>query len=335
MTTTIDFAMPSLGADMEEGRITEWLVSPGDHVDRGQVVVVVETDKSDIDVEVFEPGIVDELLVAEGDLVAVGVPIARVRPDLPSAADTTSATSAVAPGRPVLIDDARRGPLRRHIATTMARAWSDIPHYHVARRLDLSNALARLDLVNRSAPLADRIVPSILLLCAAARAASEVPECNGWWRRDQFEPSETVDLGLVVSLRTGGIIVPVIRDAASRTPLEMMRLVSTMVDEARSGRLRSTHAGEASITVTNLGDRGADMVLGVIHPPQVSLVGFGTISPSVVVDDDGQPAVRSTTLATLSGDHRATDGLTGSRFLERAQHALDALAADLCDEPAT
>ena len=70
------FTMPSLGADMTEGRITEWLVQPGDQVERGQIVVIVETDKSDIEVEVFEPAAVIELLAEEGDLVQVGTPIA-------------------------------------------------------------------------------------------------------------------------------------------------------------------------------------------------------------------------------------------------------------------
>jgi pyruvate dehydrogenase E2 component (dihydrolipoamide acetyltransferase) len=81
MTGAVPFTMPSLGADMDEGRITEWLVRPGDHVERGQIVVVVETDKSDIEVEVFEPATIAELLVAAGDVVPVGTPIARMHPD--------------------------------------------------------------------------------------------------------------------------------------------------------------------------------------------------------------------------------------------------------------
>ena len=81
MSGPVPFAMPSLGADRHEGRITEWLVRPGDHVERGQIVVVVETDKSDIEVEVFEAATVAELLVAEGDVVPVGAPIAEIVPD--------------------------------------------------------------------------------------------------------------------------------------------------------------------------------------------------------------------------------------------------------------
>lgn len=72
------FAMPSLGADMDEGTLIEWLVKPGDHVRKGQVVAVIDTAKSAIDVEVFESGTVAELLVEPGTLVPVGTPLARI-----------------------------------------------------------------------------------------------------------------------------------------------------------------------------------------------------------------------------------------------------------------
>ena len=74
-----EFLMPSLGADMEEGTLVEWQVKPGDAVRRGQVVAVVETAKGAIDVEIFQAGTVEALLVAEGATVPVGEPIARLR----------------------------------------------------------------------------------------------------------------------------------------------------------------------------------------------------------------------------------------------------------------
>ena len=71
--------MPSLGADMATGKLLEWQIKPGDRVKRGQVVAVVGTEKGDIDVEVFEEGVVGELLVAAGQEVAVGTILAVVQ----------------------------------------------------------------------------------------------------------------------------------------------------------------------------------------------------------------------------------------------------------------
>lgn len=225
--------------------------------------------------------------------------------------------------------ESRQESMRRHIAELMEKSWREIPHYHVAQRLDLSTAVERLAITNQARPLADRIVPGALLLCAAARAAAKVPDCNGWWRDGRFERAESVDVGLVLSLRTGGIIVPTIERADELSPAEMMARMTDLVQRARQGRLRASHLAEASITVTSLGDRGADSVSGVIHPPQVALVGFGAVRDEAWPSGDGV-VVRPTVHASLAGDHRATDGLGGSRLLAHMQALLDgALPAEL------
>jgi len=73
-----EFRMPSLGADMDVGTIIEWLVKPGDAVKRGQIVAVVDTAKAAIEIEAFEEGVVEEILVGTGVKVAVGTPLAII-----------------------------------------------------------------------------------------------------------------------------------------------------------------------------------------------------------------------------------------------------------------
>lgn len=125
--------MPSLGADMESGTITEWRVSPGDHVARGQIVAVVETEKSDIEIEVFEEGVVESILVPVGCEVAVGTPLAIIAgaarrqfepapprtPELaePAAPRTLEPSSRVAPPlQPAPLQPAVTSPLVRRLA---------------------------------------------------------------------------------------------------------------------------------------------------------------------------------------------------------------------------
>jgi pyruvate dehydrogenase E2 component (dihydrolipoamide acetyltransferase) len=72
---------------------------------------------------------------------------------------------------------------------------------------------------------------------------------------------------------------------------------------------------DATITVTNLGDLGVETVFGVIYPPQVALVGFGKITEQPWAEN-GLLGVRPVLHATLSADHRATDGHTGAQFLD-------------------
>src|SRR5579885_214777 len=76
-----EFRMPSLGADMEVGTILQWLVKPGDAVKRGDIVAVVDTEKATIEIEVFQSGVIDRIVVPEGEQVPVGTLIAVIRTD--------------------------------------------------------------------------------------------------------------------------------------------------------------------------------------------------------------------------------------------------------------
>ncbi len=124
-----DFRMPSLGADMEAGRVTEWLVKVGDEVKRGDIVAVVETEKSTIEVEIFESGVIEAIVVPVGEEVPVGTVLARVRrgvsgsPEprgsMPASSETVLPTEPTHPtGREVATTAAPvvRSPVVRHLA---------------------------------------------------------------------------------------------------------------------------------------------------------------------------------------------------------------------------
>jgi pyruvate dehydrogenase E2 component (dihydrolipoamide acetyltransferase) len=74
----IEFTMPALGADMDEGTPNEWMVQPGDTVTRGQIVAVVETTKAAVEIECWHDGVIGELLVPIGQTVAVGTALATI-----------------------------------------------------------------------------------------------------------------------------------------------------------------------------------------------------------------------------------------------------------------
>lgn len=100
----IEFRLPSLGAEMDEGTLIEWKVGPGDTVKKGDVVAVVDTSKSAIDVEIWEPGTVWELAIEPGDKVPVGTVIARLLEAGESkehAEEEKRKRVALAPARPV------------------------------------------------------------------------------------------------------------------------------------------------------------------------------------------------------------------------------------------
>jgi len=121
--------MPSLGADMDEGTLVEWLVAPGDRVHRGEVVAVVDTAKSAIEVEVFQDGVVEELLVRPGTTVPVGAPLARLTD---GAAETAEGTPASPPATEAPPAEAALGgpvvtsPIIRHLAHEQGVELADV-----------------------------------------------------------------------------------------------------------------------------------------------------------------------------------------------------------------
>jgi pyruvate dehydrogenase E2 component (dihydrolipoamide acetyltransferase) len=94
-----------------------------------------------------------------------------------------------------------------------------------------------------------------------------------------------------------------------------------LVGRARAGRLQRAEMADPTITVTNLGDLGVDSVFGVIYPPQVAMVGLGRVMEQPWAHN-GMLGIRPVVTATLSADHRVSDGLRGARFLARLDELL-------------
>jgi len=388
----IEFKLPSLGAEMDEGTLLEWKVKPGDAVKKGDVVAVVDTSKSAIDVEIWETGTVYELVHQPPVVLPVGTVIARLlepgetpedaeaekrrkaaampprAPSVPAPLPSGSAPSrpaaeapaarvrvspaarkraadlrldvAVIPGTgpqgAVTIEDvetaaAPRAPkdraseMRRAIGAAMARSKREIPHYYLATDIPLARATQWLAARNGDRPVTERLLLAVPLLKAVALALRKYPEFSGFFQQDRFVPGPGVHLGVAISLRQGGLIAPALRDVDALSLDALMRTLADLVARARALTLRSSEMTDATITVTNLGDEGVELVQGVIYPPQVALVGFGRVTERPWVEK-GQVVVMPVVTASLAADHRASDGHRGALFLAEIARLLQAPA---------
>ncbi len=239
---------------------------------------------------------------------------AAVQAAVPAAQASSAAqapSAARAPERPA--DFAAN--MRRAIAAAMARSKREIPHYYLETPIDMSRALAWLQAENARRPITERLLPVVLLLKAVARALGDVPELNGFWVDDHLEVRQNVHVGFAVALRQGGLVSPAIHDVDLKGLDELMAAIHDLIPRVRAGRLKSSELSDATITMTNLGDLGVEVVHGIIYPPQVALVGFGRVSERPWAEN-GMLGIRPVLTATLAGDHRATDGRTGARYLD-------------------
>ena len=373
----IEFKLPSLGADMDEGTLLEWKVGVGDTVKKGQVVAVVDTSKAAVDVECWQEGTVGELIAEVGQKMPVGTVMATLLEPGEKAGEKAGAKPAAAPATALPPTLARRmvspaarkhaqekgvdldkvsgsGPhgavtledvekavvprvpavppppattdraveMRKAIAAAMARSKREIPHYYVAEDIPLAKALSWLQAQNVERPMAERLLPAALLLKAVAVALKRFPELNGYWRDGGFVPVAAIHLGVAISLRQGGLIAPALLNADTKPLTQLMQELTDLVQRTRAGSLRSSEMSEATITVTNLGDQGSQAVFGVIYPPQVALVGFGRVAERPWADEAGGLKVMPVVTASLSADHRVSDGHRGALFLRELNELL-------------
>lgn len=204
--------------------------------------------------------------------------------------------------------------MRQAIAAAMSRSKREIPHYYLSTTIDMGAAMKWLAAENEKHELPDRLLYGVLLIKAVALALRKVPELNAIWKGDHAEVRSEIHIGVAISLRTGGLIAPAIRDADRQTLTDLMRNFTDLVQRARSGGLRSSELSDSTITITSLGELGVETVFPIIYPPQTAMVGFGKIAdrPWVV---NRMVGARPLITATLAADHRVTDGHRGSRFL--------------------
>lgn len=257
------------------------------------------------------------------DQHAPSVP-AAAQPGPPPAGAPASPTDRVQEPAPVGTEATateRAASMRRAIGTLMSRSKATIPHYYLSTTIDLRAALRWMETINADRPVAARLVPAALLLKASARAAHDVPEMNGFFSDGGFQPSAAVHLGVAIALRRGGMMAPAIHNADTLTVDQLMEQLRALVSRTRAGRLQRSEMADSTITVTNLGDLGVESVFGVIYPPQVALVGFGRVTEQPWAHN-GMLGVRHAVSATLSADHRVSDGLGGGRFLARIDELL-------------
>ena len=366
----IEFQMPSLGADMEDGILIEWKKKPGDIVKRGDIIAEVETQKGLIEIEVFDEGSIAELLIQEGTKVPVGTKMALIQPSTIEAekpielhpimekisepiieekTDTISIKASplakkmaqenhidlskiigTGPDGAITKEDIDASikqsetaetekistpseAIRMAVAAAMSKSNREIPHYYLEKKIDMTKALAWLQEANKQRTVDNRLLPVVLFIKAMAKSLKEVPDLNAVWENGLLQKTE-INIGFVVSLRNGGIIVPAIPQSDTKSADEIMTALNDLIPRARALKLRSSELSSSTITLTNLGDAGADTVFGIIYPPQVAIVGLGTITEQPFAEN-GMLGIRSLANVTLAGDHRATDGLTGSRFL--------------------
>jgi pyruvate dehydrogenase E2 component (dihydrolipoamide acetyltransferase) len=200
--------------------------------------------------------------------------------------------------------------MRATIARRLSESKRDIPHYRLVADLDMDALAGR-----RAGLVASGLRISIndLLLHAIATALQQHPRLNAQFAGEELLQYDQVDLAVAVAT-PGGLVTPIVRDAANQSVQQIAAAVRDLAERARAGKLAREEITGGTFTVSSLGMFGVRQFDAIINPPQVAILAIGAMQERPVVRN-GALAVGHQVTVSLSSDHRVVDGADAAGFL--------------------
>ncbi len=310
------------------GRVVRLAFAPGDMVKVGQVLVVLEDGAAGVPAAPPEPAPPETQRPAARPkappavrklAVELGVDLTQVTgtgpggrilsADVQAAAQTPPATVKPGLGQSAPGNHPLRG-IRRITAETMNRSWSEIPHITSMDELDATGLLEARKALGGNLSLV------AFMVAAVARALRRHPLLNASVDvgAGEFTVHDGCHVGLAVAT-SAGLIVPVVRDANRRTLADLDAEIRRLTAAARNQRIGVADLSGGTFTISNYGSLGGRFATPLIRPPEVGIMGFGSIRPRPLAVD-GNVVARPTLPYCLSADHRLIDGDLATAFAE-------------------
>jgi len=219
-------------------------------------------------------------------------------------------------------DDWERQPLRglrRAIARRMSRARRTAAHFTYVEEVDMTELLALTSGGKGGMPRS----PLAFIAHATVRALADYVALNSSVDDDRQEIifKRKVHLGIAAATE-GGLVVPVIRDAAQLSVAELSEAIEELAGKARESRLTPEELRGGTFTITSLGKLGGIMSTPILNHPEVAILGVNAIR-EVLRIHNGEPRPRNVMNLSMSVDHRITDGLVCAQFVQEVKRILE------------
>jgi len=212
-------------------------------------------------------------------------------------------------------------PMRQTIARRMTESKQQVPHFYITMEVDMEAALALRQQLNALLSEEASISVNDLLTKAAAVALKQFPNVNASFAGNEVRVHDRINIGIAVA-REAGLVTTVLRDADKKSLAQIAHESRELVARAREGRMKAEEMVGGTLTISNLGMFGVEHFIAIISPPQAAVLAIGAIQQVPVVKD-GQLAVGTRLKATISADHRVTDGAEAARFMQAFKAALE------------
>ena len=224
--------------------------------------------------------------------------------------------------------------MRSIIAQRMLESRRTIPHAYMVYRVDMTRVARARERARAAFEQRHGVKLTYMPFIAAAamEAIRKHPIVNARIEGDAIRYPEHVHLGIAVALEWG-LIVPVIREAETRSFADLARAIADVAERARTKRLKPDEASGSTFTLTNFGIFGGEFGTPIINPPEAAILAIGALKkePVVLTDADGNDtlAIRPMQQHCLGFDHRIVDGADAGRFMSAFKDALENWATEI------
>ena len=215
-------------------------------------------------------------------------------------------------------------PMRRAIASNMAKSKQTIPHAWTVAEVDMTNVVR----FRQAAKAAFRQREGIdltfvpIIVKAVVEGLKAVPVLNASWSDEGVVLHKDINIGVAVSVEDG-LIVPVVHQADRMSIAGLAKTIDDLATRARAGKLGIPDVQGGTFTVNNPGTFGTILSYSIIAPPQAGILAMDAIVKRPVVVEGDAIAVRSMMNLCLSFDHRVLDGVSAARFLQGVRRWLE------------
>ncbi|MFW5943001.1 MAG: dihydrolipoamide acetyltransferase family protein, partial [Chloroflexota bacterium] len=211
--------------------------------------------------------------------------------------------------------------LRQAIGRRMVESKTTVPHFYVTSTIDMDAVLELRKQVNNTLPDDGKVTINDMIVKAAALALRDFPNLNASFAGETIVYHERINVGTAVAIE-GGLTTVVQKDTDTSTLSKIAADNKAMIERAREGKVRPDDVQGGTFTVSNLGAFDVENFIAIINPPEAAILAVGT-AKQVPVVRDGELTTGAQMKATISADHRVTDGAEAAQYMQRFKELLE------------
>jgi pyruvate dehydrogenase E2 component (dihydrolipoamide acetyltransferase) len=206
--------------------------------------------------------------------------------------------------------------LRAAIGRRMTESVQQVPHFYVTHEYNVGHLLDRRREINALLAEEDKLSVNDFIVRAVALTLLEFPNLNASidLKNSIVIYHGDINVGVAVAVENG-LLTVVSRNTDQKTVHQISSELKAIVNRARDGKVRPDDIEGSTFTVSNLGMFDVDQFTAIINPPEAAILAVGS-AKQVPVVVDGEIKIGTRMKATLSVDHRISDGAEGARFLQ-------------------